>query len=134
MKESSFMLTLLIPDPKSPGKDIDVFLRPLVEELKHLWNSGVRTKDVATNTFFKMKAMLLWTINDFPARSSLSGWSGQGYKACPTSNEDILTCRVINKIAYVGHRLFLDPYDLWRTSLGFNGQHETRVALILESL
>nr|GEZ96273.1 hypothetical protein [Tanacetum cinerariifolium] len=24
------------------------------------------------------------TINDLPARSSLSGWSGQGYKACPT--------------------------------------------------
>ncbi|GJV56669.1 Myc-type, basic helix-loop-helix domain-containing protein [Tanacetum coccineum] len=33
-----------------------------------------------------MKATLLWTINDFPARSSLSGWSGQGYYACPTCN------------------------------------------------
>ncbi|GJR03805.1 reverse transcriptase domain-containing protein [Tanacetum coccineum] len=28
MKESSFMLTLLIHGPKSPGKDIDVYLRP----------------------------------------------------------------------------------------------------------
>lgn len=27
MKESSCMLALLIPDPKAPGKDIDVFLR-----------------------------------------------------------------------------------------------------------
>ncbi|XP_052623770.1 uncharacterized protein LOC128129137 [Lactuca sativa] len=72
MKESSFMLTLLIPDPKAPGKDLDVFLRPLVDELKQLWSFGVRTKDAATNTFFNMKAMLLWTINDFPARSSLS--------------------------------------------------------------
>ncbi|GJZ26277.1 F-box domain containing protein [Tanacetum coccineum] len=35
-----------------------------------------------------MRAMVLWTINDFPARSSLSGWSGQDYKACPTCNED----------------------------------------------
>nr|GEX62991.1 hypothetical protein [Tanacetum cinerariifolium] len=34
MKECSFMLTLLIPGPKSPGKDIDVYLRPLTEELK----------------------------------------------------------------------------------------------------
>nr|GEX87557.1 hypothetical protein [Tanacetum cinerariifolium] len=32
--ESSFMLTLLIPGPKSPGKDIDVYLRPLIEDLK----------------------------------------------------------------------------------------------------
>nr|GEV06943.1 hypothetical protein [Tanacetum cinerariifolium] len=36
MKESSFMLTLLIPGPKSPGKDIDVYLRPLIEDLKEL--------------------------------------------------------------------------------------------------
>ncbi|GJX95823.1 reverse transcriptase domain-containing protein [Tanacetum coccineum] len=36
MKESSFMLTLLIPGPKSPGKDIDVYLRPLIDDLKVL--------------------------------------------------------------------------------------------------
>nr|GEX35936.1 hypothetical protein [Tanacetum cinerariifolium] len=36
MKESSFMLTLLIPGPKSLGKDIDVYLRPLIDDLKDL--------------------------------------------------------------------------------------------------
>ncbi|GKD57406.1 hypothetical protein Tco_1290793 [Tanacetum coccineum] len=36
MKESSFMLTLLIPNPKSMGKDIDVYLRPLIDDLKDL--------------------------------------------------------------------------------------------------
>ncbi|KAJ9567086.1 hypothetical protein OSB04_003052 [Centaurea solstitialis] len=128
MKESSFMLSLVIPGPKSPGKDMDVFLRPLVEELKQLWHSGVRTKDALTNKFFNMKAVLLWTINDFPARSSLSGWSGQGYKACSTCNKETSSCRVTNKIAYVGHRRFLDPNDPWRTSLEFNGQHETGAA------
>ncbi|KAI3817395.1 hypothetical protein L1987_11185 [Smallanthus sonchifolius] len=126
MKESSFMLSLLIPGPKSPGKDMDVFLRPLVDELKHLWQSGVRTKDAATNSFFTMKAALLWTINDFPARSSLSGWSGQGYKACPTCNEDTSSIRVTNKVVYVGHRRFLDAKHPWRTSLDFNGEPETR--------
>ncbi|KAK9076568.1 hypothetical protein SSX86_004902 [Deinandra increscens subsp. villosa] len=124
MKESSFMLALLIPGPKSPGKDMDVFLRPLVDELKHLWQSGVRTKDAATNTFFTMKAALLWTINDFPARSSLSGWTGQGYKACPTCNEDTSSVRVKNKTVYVGHRRFLDLDDPWRTNLEFNGKPE----------
>ncbi|GJT82432.1 ribonuclease H-like domain-containing protein, partial [Tanacetum coccineum] len=34
MKESSFMLTLLIPGPKSSGKDIDVYFRPLIDGLK----------------------------------------------------------------------------------------------------
>ncbi|XP_052625705.1 uncharacterized protein LOC128132784 [Lactuca sativa] len=126
MKESSFMLALLIPGPKAPGKDIDVFLRPLVEEFKFLWQSGIRIKDAARNTFFTMKAMLLWTINDFPSRSSLSGLSGQGYRACPTYNEDTPSYRAVNKVVYIGHRRFLDVDDPLRTSLKFNGQPETR--------
>nr|GEZ10388.1 hypothetical protein [Tanacetum cinerariifolium] len=78
MKESSFMLTLLIPGPKSPCKDIDVYLRPLIDDLKDLWaKPGVETIDVATGQKFNKRAMVLWTINDFPARSSLSGWSGK---------------------------------------------------------
>ncbi|GJT65784.1 hypothetical protein Tco_1017264 [Tanacetum coccineum] len=69
-----------------------------------------------------MRAMVLWTINDFPARSSLSGWSGQGYKACPTCNEDTPSVRVLSKTAYVGHRRFLKKPHKWRRSLEFNGQ------------
>ncbi|GJU72648.1 CACTA transposable element [Tanacetum coccineum] len=88
MKEFSFMLTCLIPGTKSPGKDMDVYLQPLVKELKTLWKKpGVKTLDVSTNTEFSMRAMLLWTISDFPAHSSLSGWSGQGYLAYPTYGE-----------------------------------------------
>lgn len=41
MKEPFLMMSLLIPGPKSPGKDIDAYLRPLVEELKELWDVGV---------------------------------------------------------------------------------------------
>ncbi|GJY20280.1 reverse transcriptase domain-containing protein [Tanacetum coccineum] len=58
MKESSFMLTLLIPGPKSLGKDIDVYLRPLIDDLKDLWaKPGVETIDVATGQKFNMRAM-----------------------------------------------------------------------------
>ncbi|GJV37299.1 hypothetical protein Tco_1409776 [Tanacetum coccineum] len=82
MKESSFMLTLLIPGPKSPGKDIDVYLRPLIKDLKLLGDrKGVETIDIPSGQKFNMRAMVLWTINDFLARSSLSGWSGQGLKS-----------------------------------------------------
>ncbi|KAL3641928.1 hypothetical protein CASFOL_012743 [Castilleja foliolosa] len=84
------MLTLSIPGPKSPCKDFDVFLRPLVDDLKLLWTNGVNTIDSATETrdSFRMRAALMWTINDFPARGTLSGWSGQGYMACPTCNDE----------------------------------------------
>ncbi|GKC00963.1 CACTA transposable element, partial [Tanacetum coccineum] len=126
MKESSFMLTLLIPGPKSPGKDIDVYLQPLVKELKTLWKKpGVKTLDVATNTEFRMRVMLLWTISDFPARSSLSGWSGQGYMACPTCNDETPSTRVNGKTAYVGHRRFLPSTHSWRRKKTFNGKNET---------
>ena len=77
MKESSFMLTFLIPGPRSPAKEIDTFFRPIVDELKVLWTTGVQTRDASTNIIFTMNAMLLWTINVFPACSSLSGWSSQ---------------------------------------------------------
>ncbi|KAL2454600.1 Protein argonaute 9 [Abeliophyllum distichum] len=35
-------------------------------------------------------------ISDFPTRSSLSGWSGQGYDACPTFNEETPSTCVID--------------------------------------
>ena len=37
------MLPLLFLGPHASGRDIDVYLRPLVEELKDLWHEGVET-------------------------------------------------------------------------------------------
>jgi len=37
-------MSLLIPGPSSPGKDFDLFLEPLIEELLELWK-GVVTYD-----------------------------------------------------------------------------------------
>ncbi|XP_062114422.1 uncharacterized protein LOC133825508 [Humulus lupulus] len=59
MKDNNFILSILIPGPKSPGKDMDIFLRPLVDELKELWVNGVDTRDSITNTMFKLRAALL---------------------------------------------------------------------------
>ena len=44
MQKSNFMMALLIPGPKSLGKDFDVFLEPLIEDLLDLWK-GVPTYD-----------------------------------------------------------------------------------------
>ncbi|KAL5570407.1 hypothetical protein UlMin_026982 [Ulmus minor] len=121
------MLSLLIPGPQSPGKDMDVFLRLLIEELKELWENGIDTRDAGNDRkVFKMRAALLWTVNDFPARSSLSGWSGQGYKACPTCNEDTPSMRVIGKTAYFGHYCFLPSTHRWRSNLDFDGRTERK--------
>ena len=36
MSKDNLMLTLLIPGPKRPGNDIDVYLQPLIEDLNEL--------------------------------------------------------------------------------------------------
>ncbi|XP_058006753.1 uncharacterized protein LOC131182124 [Hevea brasiliensis] len=74
---------MLIPGKDSPGNDIDVYLRPLIDELKELWENGVETFDSYSNENFQLHAALLWTINDFPAYGMLSGWSTKGKLACP---------------------------------------------------
>ncbi|CAM9000585.1 unnamed protein product [Rhodiola kirilowii] len=47
MKRKYMMLSLLISGPRQPGNDIDVYLAPLIEDLKLLWNEGVRTFDAS---------------------------------------------------------------------------------------
>nr|KAJ0208865.1 hypothetical protein LSAT_V11C400175950 [Lactuca sativa] len=108
------------------GYDIDVFLRPLVDELKMLWAEGVQIRDASTNNVFNMCTMLLRTINDFLARGHFSGWSGQDYLACPTYNAYISSIHVTNKMSYVGHRRFLHMSRSWRQGLLFNGQPKRR--------
>ena len=127
MKAEYLMLTPLIPRSHSPGKDMDVFLRPLIDELNELWVHGLETRDATyENGVFRMRAALLWIVNDFSARSSLSGWSGQGYRACPTCNKDTPSMRVIRKTAYFGHRRFLPTNHHWWSNLQFDSCTERK--------
>ena len=126
MKEMFFMLSLLIPGPQAPRRDIDVYLRPLIEELKELWHEGVQTFDVSTGENFRMHACVLWTINDFPAYGNLAGWSTKGYKACPVCNEDTSSLGIRSKICYMGHRRFLPLDHGWRRSRQHDGKPEFR--------
>ena len=64
---------MLILGPKSPGNNIDVYLQPLIEELKDFWLKDVETWDAKVKKNYTLRAMLLWTINDFPADGMLSG-------------------------------------------------------------
>lgn len=80
MSKENLMLTLLIPDPKQPGNDIEVYLEPLIEDLNELWINGVSAYDAFTKSVFNLKAVLMWIINDFPAYGNLSGYSTKGKK------------------------------------------------------
>ena len=58
-------------NPTSPGIAIDVYLEPLVEELRGLWDVGVQAYDAFSKEVFQLRAALMWTINDFPAYANL---------------------------------------------------------------
>ena len=76
-------LSMVIPGPSSPGRNIDVCLCPLIDELTQLWSSGALTYDISRKQNFVMRAALMWTINDFPAYVMVSSWSTHGKLACP---------------------------------------------------
>lgn len=113
MKDAVLFLTLLIPGPRSPGNNLCVYLRPLIDELKTLWDDGTLTYDVSTRTNFVMKATLMWTIGDFPAYGMMSGWSTHGRLACPYCMEwsKAFTLKNGGKASFFDcHRQFL-PQD-----------------------
>jgi hypothetical protein len=90
MKRKFITMPVLIQGPRQPGNDINVYLRPLVEELLLLWNRpGVHVWDEHKQEHFDLRALLFITINDWPALSNLSGQSNKGYNACTHYFDDI---------------------------------------------
>ncbi|XP_074324381.1 uncharacterized protein LOC141661296 [Apium graveolens] len=127
-KAPYMFMPLLIPGPTDPTKDLHVYLRPLIDELKLLWHTGVETYDMFSRTNFMMKATLLWTISDFPALAMLSGWSTKGKLACPVCMGEVKGKQLKHggKTTFYGTaRYFLEPDDPLRRSTRF-GRVETR--------
>ncbi|XP_050229228.1 uncharacterized protein LOC126678370 [Mercurialis annua] len=129
LKQSNMIMSMIIPGPHSPGMGIDIFLQPLISELKELWEVGVDTYDAHSKKNFKLHAAIMWTINDFPAYADLSGWSTKGYKACPCCHKHTSAKRLPGsmKLCYMDHRRFLPRNHKWRkNTTSFNGVREMR--------
>lgn len=128
MKREFCLLSLLISGPKGPGKNFDIFLQPLLEELQVLWENGVLTWDAFTKSTFRMKAMLLWGVHDFPAYGIMSGCTVHGYKACPVCANDIDSTRLgdSSSVYYHGYRRFLKLDHKFRNDKRFNKKIEIR--------
>ena len=73
MKRQFMFLSLLIPGPRNPKGNLDIYMQPLIEELIHLWEVEIMTFDIAHKQNFNMKVAVIWTVSDFPAYGMLSG-------------------------------------------------------------
>ncbi|KAL0556638.1 hypothetical protein IC582_005152 [Cucumis melo] len=109
MRRKYLILTMLISGPKQPRYDINVYLAPLIDDLKLMWEEGVQCFDAHRNEIFTLRAVLLWTIDDFHAYVNLYGCSVKGYKACPICGEETSSIRLPHgkKNAYMGHKKLL---------------------------
>jgi len=95
------MLSMMISGPRQPGNDIDVYLSPLIEDLRKLWDKGVLVFDGFHKETFEMRAMLFCTIS---------------HHARPIYEEDISFIQLKHgrKIVYTRHRRFLKPHHPYR--------------------
>nr|CAE03533.1 OSJNBa0061C06.21 [Oryza sativa Japonica Group] len=130
MKRKYIMMPIIIQGPKQPGNDFDVYLRPLVEDLKLLWKKeGVPMWDEDKQEEFNLRVLLFITINDWLALSNLSGQSNKGYKACThcmdeTKSTYLKHCR---KVVYMGHRRFLAAnHPVWKKGKHFEHKADHR--------
>ena len=126
------MMPVLIPSPEQPGNDIDVNLKPLIDDLLLLWKEeGVRMWDAHAEKPFNLCALLFVTTNNWPTLSNLSGHSNKGYRACTHCLEetDSTYFKHCRKIVYLGHRRFLPIKHLLRRRLAHYGgktDHRTK--------
>ena len=67
------MMPLLIQGPRQPGNDIDVYLKPLFDDLLILWNDGAQVWDAYKRENLMLRVLLFVTINDYLALGNLSG-------------------------------------------------------------
>jgi len=133
MRPKFMFLSTVILGPSSPGWNIDVCLRPLIDELMQLWSSRALTYDISRKQNFVMRATLIWTINDFPTYRMVSGWSTQGKLACSycMKNNKAFTLTNRGKASFFYcHCCFLPPNHRYKKNRNdfFIGRVEKDVA------
>ncbi len=119
-KKFFMFLSIIISRPKSvKNANFDVLIAPLIDKLQELWE-GVRRLDIlqfVSRRQFLVKAILMWTIHDFPRYDLIFGCQHQGYKVClpcgtGTTNQ---WSKELGKVVFEGNRRWLNqnhPYKI----------------------
>ena len=82
------------------------------------------SEPVGPNRHFSLRGILMWTINDFPAYTLISGQAGKGYAACLVCGEGTFAeySKEADKIVFLGNRTWLKHNHRWRSArAAFNG-------------
>jgi hypothetical protein len=68
------------------SEHFDVYLKPLLDELKMLWEVGIDVQDARQShgeSTFRLHAILLSIIHDLLTYGIVVGYTTKGYRGCP---------------------------------------------------
>ena len=88
-------------------------MAPVIRELQILWDGidvVVDNSRSERSKCFKLRAILMWTLHDYPGYGDVAGLSTSGHYACPPCGMS-LTSRYsvdLNKVVYEGHQKYFD--------------------------
>jgi hypothetical protein len=72
---------------KHKVKNFNIYLRPLIDELKNLWQNGAMVRDLSIvdeeKRDYIIRVTLMWTQHDYPGYGVTSTLQTQGMYACP---------------------------------------------------
>jgi len=93
---------------------MDVFLEPLMDEMKMLWIQGVQMMDEYRKDSFTLRAIIFVMINDYPALFTLLGQlKGKvGFVVC-IDGTHYVSLNPSKKIVYMRNRRFLSKEHMY---------------------
>ncbi|KAK1602954.1 hypothetical protein QYE76_037606, partial [Lolium multiflorum] len=90
MRSENMFVSMIIPGPKYPGKNMNVYLEPLVDDLVRGWEGrGIRTYDASKKEYFDMYVWYHTSLHDLPARALFCGWCTHGKWPCPQCRQAV---------------------------------------------
>ena len=117
MQRKNIFLTLIIPGPNYLGKNMNVYMQPLKDDLQEAWDNGFKTYDAYSKWSFIMRVWYMYSTHDLPAYALFVGWCVHGRFPCPTC-KGALEFRWLQAgrkfSCFDMHRQFLDPRHKFR--------------------
>jgi hypothetical protein len=134
MKYEYVFSCLIIPGPDHPRICLNMMLKPLIEELKHLLE-GVRAYDYDQKQKFNLSVVYMWSVHKFRVYNILLGWRCNGIVTCLIclKNTTCFCLKFGRKISYFDyHRCFVPPDHPFK--LDRNAFKKDNIVLVLRSL
>jgi hypothetical protein len=119
LQQDFVFLALVIPGPKDPKKQMNIFLHPLMEEMKEVWQ-GVNAYDTHLKCRFNLHPTYLRSICDYLAYDKFVGCCVHGRLNCPICIDDTDAFRLQHdkKVSFIDyHRRFLLSNHLFRNDI-----------------